>query len=73
MHARDYTGFGFYPLCANLWLFLAVPLSTPLSGLERSNLTRVFSDKVRITADEYCSEARVYTVNAHVDTVAQAL
>ena len=35
--------------------------------------TRAFSDKVRITADEYCLEARVYTVNAHVDTVAQAL
>ena len=60
MHAHDYTRFGFYPLYTNIWLFLAVLLFAPLSSLKRSNLTRAFSDKVGITADEYCSEVREY-------------
>ena len=60
MHTWDYTGFRFYPLCANKLLILAVPLSAPLSSLERLNVTRAFSNEVKITVDEYCSEARVY-------------
>ena len=63
MHARDSTGFGYYPLCAHVQIILAVPLSARLVVLGNSHfvyLPQAFSTRFRIIADEYCSEARVY-------------